>query len=417
MEKSPLIEFKNVTKRFGERTILENVNFKIFEKDVTTIIGLSGTGKSVLLKHIIGLLQPNAGHILFRGRPIDQMRRREWNDYISQVSYMFQNNALFDAMTVFENVALPLKQTTRLSRRQIEQKALARIEQTELSEVADKYPSEISGGMQKRVALARALVTDPKIVLFDEPTTGQDPIRKNAILRMVAQYQRKFGFTAIMISHEIPDVFFISNRILALWDRQIVFEGTPDELTRFDHPFRDEIVNSLEGLGEELTGLYSKRQFRVRYQSQLSQKNPDVTYACVLFTLHEMDAISRHLGPDAAQQIIRSFGTFITKHFGEMGGFSTRQEYNEFGTVLPFSDVEEAGRILEDFARDIQQHGLDDVAGVRLMDAGSDSSFEFFITAGIAQGKPQIELESVMEFARYEQKEIARFCCSIGGEK
>ena len=112
-----------------------------------------------------------------------------------------------------------------------------------MTEAAYKFPSELSGGMQKRAALARALITDPQIVLFDEPTTGQDPVRKNAILSMIAQYQRRFNFTAIMVSHEIPDVYFISNRILALYDKSIVFQGTPEELGNFNHPFTDEVIN------------------------------------------------------------------------------------------------------------------------------------------------------------------------------
>ncbi|UCE51746.1 MAG: ATP-binding cassette domain-containing protein, partial [Desulfobacterales bacterium] len=120
MEKQPIIEFKGVTKKFDVRTILNRVDFEIYEGDVTTLIGLSGTGKSVTLKHIIGLLKPDEGQILYRGKPIDQMNKREWNAYISQVSYMFQNNALFDSMTVFENVALPLRQTTKLSKKEIE---------------------------------------------------------------------------------------------------------------------------------------------------------------------------------------------------------------------------------------------------------------------------------------------------------
>ena len=176
VEDNALIEFRNVTKRFGDRTILNGVNLKIYDGEVTTIIGKSGTGKSVLLKHIIGLLRPDAGSILFRGKPIDKMAKAEWNEYLGQISYMFQNNALFDSMTVFENVAMPVRQTTKLSKKEIGEKVMARIKQTELTEVSDKYPSELSGGMQKRVALARALVTDPSIVLFDEPTTGQDPV-------------------------------------------------------------------------------------------------------------------------------------------------------------------------------------------------------------------------------------------------
>ncbi|UCF93529.1 MAG: ATP-binding cassette domain-containing protein [Desulfobacterales bacterium] len=416
MAKEPLIEFQGVTKRFDTRTILDRVNLKIYEGDVTTIIGMSGTGKSVLLKHIIGLLKADAGHILFRGQPIDQMSKREWNAYIGQISYMFQNNALFDSLTVYENVALPLRQTTKLGKRQIEAKAMARIEQAELTEVAHKYPSEISGGMQKRTALARALVTDPQIVLFDEPTTGQDPVRKNAILGMVAEYQKKLRFTAVLISHDIPDVFFISNRILALYDKRIVFQGTPEEFDEFQHPFHDELIRSFEGLQEELTGLYSKRHFKVRYQTDLAKSDRQQTYAVLVFTLENMDSIAANLGHSAAQQVIRSLGAFINKHFGAVGGFSSRQTINEFGTILPFSDLQEAEQILEDFTRDFQEHGIHDLGAAAQAEMTAGQCSEFSVLAGLAQGRPQIELESVFEFARFNQKPIATFRCEQRGE-
>ena len=135
MEKQPIIEFKGVTKRFDTRTILDRVDFQIFEGEVTTLIGLSGTGKSVTLKHIIGLLKPDEGQILYRGKPINKMNKKEWNAYIGQISYMFQNNALFDSMTVFENVALPLRQTTHLNKKEIADKVMNAIDQTELTEV------------------------------------------------------------------------------------------------------------------------------------------------------------------------------------------------------------------------------------------------------------------------------------------
>jgi phospholipid/cholesterol/gamma-HCH transport system ATP-binding protein len=416
MEKQPIIEFKGVTKRFDTRTILDNVDFQIYEGEVTTLIGLSGTGKSVTLKHIIGLLKPDEGQVLYRGKPIDQMSKKEWNAYISKLSYMFQNNALFDSMTIFENVALPLKQTTRLSKKEIEKKALASIEQTELTEVAYKYPSELSGGMQKRAALARALVTEPSIVLFDEPTTGQDPIRKNAILGMVAEYQNRFGFTALLISHEIPDVYFISNRILALYNKKIVFQGTPDEFEEFDHPFREEILTSLESLQQDITGLYSKRHFKVRYQSDLSRRHPDATYAVAAFAVDDLDTIIEHMGHDAAQEIIRSLGSYINKHFGAVGGFSSRQTINEYATVLPYSDLEEAQRIMADFKKDFREHGLPNIKTLTDGEQVAAGWFEFSILAGLAQGKPQIEIESVMEFARFNQKPIARFQCERGGQ-
>jgi phospholipid/cholesterol/gamma-HCH transport system ATP-binding protein len=410
MDQQPLIEFRNVTKRFGERTILDGVNLSIYAGEVTTIIGLSGTGKSVTLKHIIGLLSPDSGEILYQGKPIQRMSKQEWADYVSRISYMFQNNALFDSMTVFENVALPLRHTTKLSRKEIKRKAMTRIEQAELREVAHKYPSEISGGMQKRAALARAMVTDPQIVLFDEPTTGQDPIRKNAILQMIAQYKKKYGFTAVLISHDIPDVFFISNRVLALYGKQIVFQGPPEELEKFDHPFQNEILRSLENFAEELTGLYSRRHFKIRYQSDLA-KHSDDSYAVLVFSFDNMDAIGEAVSHDAAQQVLRSLGTYIRKHFGAVGGFSTRQSINEFATILPFSDLDEAKRILDDFIKDFREQGMAEVSGVFNETVNEEACFDFSISVGMAQGKSQIEIESVIEFARFNKQPIANFQC------
>ncbi len=408
---TPLIEFKDVTKRFGARTVLDRVNLQIYEGQVTTIIGLSGSGKSVLLKHIIGLLRPDEGVILFRGKPFGAMKKKERAASLGQFSYMFQDNALFDSMTVHENVALPLRETTNLKKAEIDRRVAARMEQSELSDSADKYPSELSGGMQKRAALARALVTDPKIVLFDEPTSGQDPVRKNAILSMIAQYQRKFGFTAILVSHEIPDVYFISNRILALYDRAIVFQGTPEELEKFDHPFKDEVIHSLEGLQKELTGLYSKRQFKVLHQAQLKQKTYKGTYSVVVFTLEEMDAFITRLGHGAAQEAIRRMGLYIDKHFGAMGGFSTRRYTNEFVTVLPNSDLAEVEAMLKDFIDDFRKKGIRGIGDGALNYAASEDCVEFAILAGISQGQPIVEIDSVIGSAKQQQKEIARIRC------
>jgi phospholipid/cholesterol/gamma-HCH transport system ATP-binding protein len=198
------------------------------------------------------------------------MSRREWNTYLAQISYMFQNNALFDSKTVYQNVAMPLRKFNQLSKSQVHKKVMARLEQTELTDVADQYPSELSGGMQKRAALARALVTDPKIVLFDELTTGQDPIRRNAILGMIAEYKMKFGFTAVLISHDIPDVFFISNRILALYDKKIVFQGTPEAFEEFDHPFYDEIIASLEDLQHAIKPIWPAKMETANLQLSFS---------------------------------------------------------------------------------------------------------------------------------------------------
>jgi phospholipid/cholesterol/gamma-HCH transport system ATP-binding protein len=410
----PLIEFKDVTKRFGSLTILDRVNLQIYEAQVTTIIGLSGSGKSVLLKHIVGLLKPDEGTILFRGQPLHRMEKKEMDACLGQMSYMFQGNALFDSMTVYENVAIPIRETNSLSKAEIDRRVMDRIEQAELVEAVRKYPSQISGGMQKRVALARALITDPKIVLFDEPTAGLDPVRKNAILSMIAHYHKKFGFTAILVSHEIPDIFFISNRILALYNRKIVFQGTPEELEAFDHPFKDEVLQSIEGLQEELTGLYSRRYFKVRYQTELKRGKLRETYTVVVSTIENLDAVRAGLGHEAAPQAIRCMGAYLDKHFGPVGGFSTRQNTNEFVTVLPNSDLAVIEGILENLIKDFQKHGIPQIQDRSNRSAVPMKNIEFVIRAGFAQGnqgQSTVELESVIALAKQDQKEIDRLSC------
>ena len=409
---TPLIEFRNVTKKFGDRIVLEKVNLAIYEGEITTIIGLSGAGKSVLLKHIIGLLEPDEGAVLFRGRPIKEIKRTDRSGFLQRISYMFQNNALFDSMTLFENVALPLQQTTNLAKKEIKRRAMARIEQTELTEVAHKYPTEISGGMQKRAALARALVTDPEIILFDEPTTGQDPIRKNAILGMIAQYKKKFNFTAVLISHEIPDVFFISDRILALHDKKIVFQGKPEELEDFEHPFKQEMVKSLESLQDELTGLYSRRHFKIRYQTSLGRSPDHETYAVIVFALDDPDFVGKRFGNGKIQEIMSSMYVYIDKHFGAVGGFFSQYTRNEVVTVLPYSDLEEAGRILLEFAKNIQKNGINGSFSTFLNENKNKAS-DFTISAGLAQGEPSAELDSILKRAASHKKEIAHFHCEL----
>lgn len=411
--KTPLIEFKDVTKRFGAKTVLDRVNLQIYEGEVTTIIGLSGSGKSVMLKHIIGLLQPDEGAIYFRGRQLSSMSKSELAASFARISYMFQGNALFDSMTVYDNIALPLRETTNLKKMAIDRKVMARVKQTELTEAIHKYPSELSGGMQKRAALARALITDPQIVLYDEPTTGQDPVRKNAILSMIAQYQKKFNFTAVLVSHEIPDVYFISNRILALYDRRIVFQGTPTELEDFDHPFMDEVIGSLEALQKELTGFYTKRQFAMLNHVQLKRRKDENPYCMVVFSINRLDTIAGLIGHDAAQETLRHLSVFIDKHFGDIGGFSSRRNTGEIVTMLPYSSLAETQEILDNFAADFRkqiipalQAGVCAPEGAQAVDAT--------ITAGIAEGHPSTDVDAVIARAMSQQKEIGRLSCAPG---
>ncbi|MCG8564749.1 MAG: ATP-binding cassette domain-containing protein [Desulfobacterales bacterium] len=225
-----MIEFRDAKKSFGENHVLKGVNLSIYKGEITAVIGKSGTGKSVLLKHIIGLIEPDGGDILYLGTPLRELSRRKLILFKRELSYMFQDNALFDFLNVFENIALPMKETRKLTSEVIREKVHQRMEQLGLEGIDQRYPTELSGGMRKRVALARALVTDPQVVLFDEPTTGLDPVRKNAVHDMIVQYQEQFGFTAVVVSHDIPEIFNIAQRIAMLDQGRISFEGNREDL-------------------------------------------------------------------------------------------------------------------------------------------------------------------------------------------
>jgi phospholipid/cholesterol/gamma-HCH transport system ATP-binding protein len=409
-----LIEFRDVTKRFDGTTVLDRANLMIYENQITTLIGKSGTGKSVLLKHIIGLLSPDEGNIFFRGKPVREMKKSEWDGYRNQISYMFQNNALFDSMSVFENVALPLSQTTNLRKKEIGERVMSRHEQLELTDVVHKYPSELSGGMQKRVALARSLVTDPTIVLFDEPTTGQYPIRKNVILSMIAHYRKKFGFTAVLISHDIPDVFFISDRILLLWEGKIAFQGTYEESTRLKHPMIDEFLKSLEGLQDELTGLLSKEMFKSRYALTLDSGHPNTTITAVLFSVG-FDLLSEALGTQAAVKVIKVLGEYVNAYFTPLSGFSARHGRGKILTILPHIGLEEGEQLVHNFARDLEQKALAEIQLQTRDRTGIEACFEIVVTAGITEGNSDEDIEQIMSEAEEKQKIIARYQCGKEG--
>jgi phospholipid/cholesterol/gamma-HCH transport system ATP-binding protein len=410
---TPLIEFRNVSKRFDDHTVLDNVNLEIFENQITTIIGKSGTGKSVLLKHIIGLLSPDEGTILFRGKPVHEMKKAEWDVYRSRISYMFQNNALFDSLTVFENIALPLRQTTNLRNREIMRKVMMRAQQTELFDAIRKYPAELSGGMQKRVALARALVTDPAIVLFDEPTTGQDPIRKNTILSMIAHYRRQFGFTAILISHDIPDVFFISDRIILLWDGTVAFQGSYEESTQLNHPMIDEFMRSLEGFQDKLTGLLSKQVFKTRYAMTFHRGHIDATVSAILFTV----GVDLHAESYDAPlfETLRILGENINDYFAPLGGFSARHGRSQILTVLPRVPIADAGGLLDSFAELLQERALPEIEEMVQRSVGDDRCFTIFIKAGIMEGSSSEDLDALMSRAGSNQRTVAVYNCERGG--
>jgi phospholipid/cholesterol/gamma-HCH transport system ATP-binding protein len=226
------LSIRGLKKHFGDNKVLDGVDLDVRDATVTTVIGKSGIGKSVLLKCIANLLKPDAGRIELNGCPVNQREQKLSEDGSLFFSYMFQNNALFDSLSTFDNIALPLREATTLAASEVRERVDAIMEQVELSEAAARFPGELSGGMKKRVALARALITKPQVVLFDEPTTGLDPERKFSVFEMIADYRERFGFTALLVSHDIPEVFEISDRVAWLDAGHIRFFGRPEELDR-----------------------------------------------------------------------------------------------------------------------------------------------------------------------------------------
>jgi len=243
----PFIEFKNVRKSFGKNHVMQGVNLSIYQGEITVIIGKSGCGKSILLKHIIGLMTQDSGSIFMAGEDMASMDKKRRKLFKKKASYMFQDNALFDSLNVFENIALPLTEGSSFSKRQIKERVMTRMEQMDLVGIEERYVAELSGGMRKRVALARALVTDPDVVLFDEPTTGLDPLRKKAVHSMVMEYQKRFGFTAVVVSHEIPEIFEIAQRVAMIDRGKIVFQGSPQEILASTI---EEVSSFISGKGE-----------------------------------------------------------------------------------------------------------------------------------------------------------------------
>lgn len=214
------LQLRGLTKAFGEQVVLDRIDLDIPIGAHTTVIGKSGTGKSVLLKCISGLMASDEGTVTIDGK----------GEGAPPCSYMFQQNALFDSMTVNENIAMPLRETGKARKKEIAQRVNDLLHKLGLETAGDKYPGEISGGMKKRVALARALITNPEIILFDEPTTGLDPERKYGVFDMIRNYRRQFDFTVIMVSHDVPEVFQISDYVAWLDQGKIRFWGSPDEL-------------------------------------------------------------------------------------------------------------------------------------------------------------------------------------------
>lgn len=231
-----MIRVRGLQKRFGAQAVLRGLDLDIATGEIMVVIGRSGGGKSVLLKHLIGLLRPDAGTVVVDGVEITRLRGRDLDRVRDRYGVVFQGGALFDSMSVYDNVAFPLREKSLLAAGEIHDRVQEKLEQVGLTGMETKNPAEISGGMRKRVAIARALVTEPEIVFFDEPTTGLDPILVNTIHHLIVELHRKFRFTAVMVSHEIPEIFEIADRVAMLHDGVIVEVGPPDAVRTSANP-------------------------------------------------------------------------------------------------------------------------------------------------------------------------------------
>jgi phospholipid/cholesterol/gamma-HCH transport system ATP-binding protein len=243
-----MIQLIDIHKSFGKQKVLDGLDFEIEDGKTTVIIGRSGGGKSVLLKHIIGLLRPDSGQVFVDNVDITGLNDREINEVRKKFGMLFQEGALFDSMNVAENVAFPLREQTKMKDKEVMQVVAERLRAVGLSGVERKMPSELSGGMRKRVGLARALALLPQIILFDEPTTGLDPIMTDAIDELIIETQRNFNLTCVVISHDLDSIFRIGHRIAMLHEGKIIESGTPEEIRASTNPVLVQFLSgSMEG--------------------------------------------------------------------------------------------------------------------------------------------------------------------------
>lgn len=231
-----ILEVKNIYKAFGEKKIHSGVNFNLEQGETIALLGHSGTGKSVLLRSIIGLEQIDLGEIIYRGKRIDQLDEEEFYPIRTKISYSFQNAALFDSLNVFENIAYPLFEHTKLSEEEVNQRVEEVLKIVNMTQAKFLMPSDLSGGMQKRVGLARSMILNPEILLYDEPTAGLDPVNTDMVINIMNEFKAR-GFSGIFVTHDIPSAKRVCDRFLLLKDGTIYFNGTLEEFNNSTDPF------------------------------------------------------------------------------------------------------------------------------------------------------------------------------------
>ncbi|MEW6110374.1 MAG: ATP-binding cassette domain-containing protein [Nitrospirota bacterium] len=248
MNSEPVIQLIDVRKHFGSQNVLNRINLSIWEGKTTVIVGGSGQGKSLIIKHILGLVRPDSGRILVHGKDINKISKKELKNIRTGFGVLFQTAALFDSMTVFDNIALPLRERTDFSEEKIKEIVNEKLEMMDLAGSNEKYPAQLSGGMKKRAGLARALALNPKIVFFDEPTTGLDIAKSNEIYRVFSRTQKKLGYTSVIVSHDVPKIFKLADYVALLHDGVIQDCLSPEEFQISDNPVIKDYVETTMGL-------------------------------------------------------------------------------------------------------------------------------------------------------------------------
>jgi phospholipid/cholesterol/gamma-HCH transport system ATP-binding protein len=225
-----LIKFKNVHKSFGERKIMDQMNLEVEKGETLTIIGGSGTGKSVTLKMVLGLVEPDLGEVFFDGKNIHEIKEDQLREVRRKIGMVFQGSALFDSLTVEENIAYPIYEHFNYSDSKVKKIVKEKLDLVGLPGIEDVYPEHLSGGMKKRVGLARAIAADPEVILYDEPTAGLDPANKNRINELIVNFRDQLKVTSIVVTHEMDSAYMVSNRVALLYNKKIEFVGSVDEV-------------------------------------------------------------------------------------------------------------------------------------------------------------------------------------------
>jgi phospholipid/cholesterol/gamma-HCH transport system ATP-binding protein len=364
MTKTPLIQLNDVARTLGVNRVLNGINLSIQRGEITAIIGKSGSGKSVLLKHIIGLLEPDSGTIRFDGRDRASMSPGERRALKRKFSYVFQDTALFDFLNVYENVSLPLVERQEASPAEVNRRVRDKLHQLDL--------------------------------LFDEPTTGLDPIRKNAVHSMIMDYQQRFGFTGVVVSHEIPDIFFISQRVAMIDEGRIRFEGTPEEIQQASDPEVRNFIEGLESPRDELTGIATHSLGQKRLLQEMSRlQRHEIPFSIVMMAMANLEGLDRIAGHVAGQTVFKLFANHVTQNT-YITDTCFRYDINKILVVLPDTDEQQARDFCRKISRTLENNALfDSIESVK--------GFCYSVSAGVAQARKGSGLEDLIAEAQKGQ--------------